>query len=143
MQRGRPGWSWCRGDLLPALRAAVLGKLEAPLVQALALLLLVPLRPIVELLRGLHYVLRWREEHAPPLWEVHQGHGQRAAHDHDPHEREASSCGEARASEEDQLSQSGAKVPSCAGETRYDSQGPAGNEGYDPERRSARRLSSN
>ena len=53
---------------------AVLCKLHAGLMQALLLLLLAPLRAVVILLRR---VLWGRQEHAPPLREMHERHRQR------------------------------------------------------------------
>jgi hypothetical protein len=60
--------------VLATLQPVVLWEFEALLVQVLLLLLLVPLRHVIEFFGGLHYVFgRWKE-HAPPPWEVNQRH---------------------------------------------------------------------
>jgi len=77
-------WCWCWGNTLAAFRPAVLGKLEALLVHALLLLLLIPLWCIIRFFSRFHYVFWCRKEHATPLWEVNQSHRKSATTSYHP-----------------------------------------------------------
>ena len=57
-------------DAAATLGLSVLRKPEAPLMHVLLLLLLVPLRTIIVLLRTFDWIFRRRQEHASPLREV-------------------------------------------------------------------------
>lgn len=110
-----------------SLRTAILSEQNTAFMQTPFSLIIVPLRGIVALLRG----LGWRQKHAPPLRKMNKCYRNGAPHRHHSHEGQPVGGGEPRGGEEQQLRQPPAEVSPGSGKTGDEAQRSSGNEGDD------------